>query len=96
MRASWPTRNSTSSIASLFAPAARLVQLTENLVVFGETVDSVLAENHVAVDDNVENAPGSFDERGVDIAVIFDCGGQTGRLGFIVSLHAVGDGDFHN
>ena len=63
---------------------------------FGETVDSMLAEDHVAIDDNVENTAGPLDECGVDIAVIFDCGGQTGRLGFIVSLHAVGDGDFHN
>lgn len=63
---------------------------------FGETVDSMLAEDHVAIDNNVENAAGPLDERGVDIAVIFDCGGQTGRLGLIVSLHAVRDGDFHD
>lgn len=63
---------------------------------FGETVDSMLAEDHIAIDDDVENTAGSFDERGVDIAVIFDCSGQTGRLGFIVSLHAIRDGDFHD
>ena len=70
--------------------------MVENLIVFGETVDSMLAEDHVAIDNNVENAAGPLDERGVDITVILDCGGQTGRLRFVVSLHAVGDGDFHN
>jgi len=63
--------------------------------VFRETVDGVFAEDHVSVDDNVENTPCAFHQRGVDAVVGFDSGGQTGRLGFIVSLHAIGDGDFH-
>ena len=95
MRTSWLTRNSTSTVASKLAGVSRSGQLAENLVVFWKTVDSMFAEDHVAIDDDVENTAGPLNERGVDIAVIFDCGGQTGRLGFIVSLHAVGDGDFH-
>lgn len=95
MRTSWLTRNSTSTVASKLAGVSRSGQLAENLVVFWKTVDSMFAEDHVAIDDDVENPAGPLDERGVDITVIFDCGGQTGRLGFIVSLHAVGDGDFH-
>ena len=71
------------------------IQLAEDFVVFRETVDGVFAEDHVSVDDNVENTPCAFHQRGVDAVVGFDSGGQTGRLGFIVSLHAIGDGDFH-
>ena len=70
-------------------------ELAENLVVLGKSVDSVLAEDHLAVDNDVKNPTGARDERGVDVAVVLDRGGQTGRLGFVVSLHAIGDGDFH-
>jgi phosphoenolpyruvate synthase/pyruvate phosphate dikinase len=63
--------------------------------VFGEPIDVVFAEDHLAVDDDIEDASCAFDQSGVDLAVILDCGGQTGRLGFVVSLHAVGDRDFH-
>ena len=68
-----------------------LSQLAEDLVVFGESVDGVLAEDHFAVDDDVEYSAGARNELGVDAAVVLDRGGQTGRLGLVVSLHAVGD-----
>ena len=58
---------------------------------FGESVHVVFAENHLSIDDDVKDAATAFDESGVDTTVILDCGGQTGRLGFVVSLHAVGD-----
>ena len=69
--------------------------MAENLVVFGESVDRVLAEDHLAVDDDVEDTTGTLDELGVDSAVVLDRGGQTGRLGLVVSLHAVGDRNLH-
>ena len=69
--------------------------MPENLVVLGEAVDVVLAEDHLAVDDDIEDSSGAFDQSGVDLAVILDRGGQTGRLGFVVSLHAVGDRNLH-
>ena len=69
--------------------------MLKNLGVFGEPIDVVLTEDHLAVDDDIENSSGSFDKSGVDLAVIMDRGGQTGRLGFVVSLHAVGDRNLH-
>ena len=58
---------------------------------FGESVHFVFTEDHRSVDDDVKDAATAFDESGVDTTVILDCGGQTGRLGLVVSLHAVGD-----
>jgi hypothetical protein len=69
--------------------------LPKNFVVFGEPIDVVFAEDHLAVDDDIEDSSGAFDQSGVDLAVILDRGGQTGRLGFVVSLHAVGDRNLH-
>ena len=72
-----------------------LAQLAEDLVVFGEPINGVLAEDHLAVNDDVEDASAALDHLGVDTAVVLDRGGQTGRLGFVVSLHAVGDRNLH-
>jgi hypothetical protein len=69
--------------------------LPENLVVLGEAVDVVLAEDHLAVDHDVENPASTLDQRRLDTAVVLDRGGQTGRLGLVVSLHAVGDRNLH-
>ncbi len=66
-------------------------ELPENLVVFGKPIGLVFAEDHLAVDDDVKDSACAFDEIRVNTTVILDCGGQTGRLGFVVSLHAVGD-----
>ncbi len=73
----------------------RLTELRENLVVLGEAVDRMFAEDHLTVDHDVEDASTSLDESALDAVVILDGGGQTGRLGLVVSLHAVGDGDIH-
>jgi hypothetical protein len=69
--------------------------LPEDLVVLGETVDVVLAEDHLAVDHDVKDASSTLDQSRLDTAVVLDRGGQTGRLGFVVSLHAVGDRNLH-
>ena len=69
--------------------------MPENLVVLGEAVDVVLAEDHLAVAHDVENPASTLDQRRLDTAVVLDRGGQTGRLGLVVSLHAVGDRNLH-
>lgn len=61
----------------------------------GETVDVVLAENQLAVDDDIKDAAGALDQRGIDVALVLDRSGQTGRSGKVVSLHAVCNRDLH-
>jgi len=73
----------------------RLPEYRKNLGVFGKPIDVVFAEDHLPVDDDIEYSTGALDQSGLDLAVILDCGGQTGRLGFVVSLHAVGDRNLH-
>ena len=58
---------------------------------FREAVDVVLAEDHLAISHDVKDPSSTLDQRRFDTAVVLDRGGQTGRLGFVVSLHAVGD-----
>ena len=62
---------------------------------FREAVDVVFAEDHLAVGHDVKDPSSTLDQRRLDTAVVLDRGGQTGRLGFVVSLHAVGDRNLH-
>ena len=60
-----------------------------------KTVDVVLAEDQFAIDDDVKNPTTAFDQCRVDVALVLDRSGQTGRGRKVVSLHAVGDRNLH-
>jgi hypothetical protein len=55
----------------------------------------MLGVDQGAIDDHVEDSAAAAFERRLRPESLFDSGSQTGRLGLIVSLHAVGDADFH-
>jgi len=56
----------------------------------------LLAVDAATIDHDVEDAASAGDQRRVDIELLLDRGRQTGGLRFVVSLHAVGDADFHD
>jgi hypothetical protein len=55
----------------------------------------VFGVNQFAVDVDVEYASAAFYQNGLYRESVFQFGSQTDRLGFIVSLHAIGDRGFH-
>jgi hypothetical protein len=63
--------------------------------VLGEAAGFFLAVDEAAVGDDVEDSAAAFDELGGDACFGFDCIRQTGGLGEVVSLYAVGDGNLH-
>ena len=63
---------------------------------FGEASDFFLGEDLFAVGDDDKFSATAFDELGLDIQFVFQCAGQTGRLGIVVSFNAVFDGDVHD
>lgn len=65
-------------------------------MVIRKTSDVVLAEDELAVDDDIEDAAPARDELRLDLERILDLGRQTGGTGQIVSLLAVGDLDSHD
>ena len=67
----------------------------DHLGVVREAAGLVLREDEVAVGDDVEDAAAAFDQLGLDTELALQPGLQTGGLGQVVSLHAVGDGDPH-
>ena len=56
----------------------------------------MLRVDELAVDVDVEDAAGTLDEERLHVERVFELGSQTGRLGLIVSLHAVGDAQVHS
>ena len=65
------------------------------IVVVGKPPERLLAEDEVAVSDDLVDAAGALDELGNDTESVLDCGGQTVRAGLVVSLYAVLDRDLH-
>ncbi len=53
----------------------------QNLVRFWKAAQFVLGENHVAVDDDVEDSAASTDQFRFDAELVFDGGCQTGSPG---------------
>jgi hypothetical protein len=70
-------------------------QRLQNFFVSREPIDFVLAENHLVVGDDIEDATFALDQRRVDSGCFFDCFRQTGGFGCVVSLHAIGDRNPH-
>ena len=71
------------------------VDLVENFLVGGEAVGDVLVVDELTVDGDLEDAAVARLERGGDAVLVLDRGLQTGGLGQVVSLGAVGDLDVH-
>lgn len=62
---------------------------------FRKPADLMLAEDHLAVDFDIKDSAGSFDEFALYVDGVPDRCCQTGSLWRVVSHHAVGDTDFH-
>jgi hypothetical protein len=60
-----------------------------------EPVNFVFAEDRVAIDDDIEDAAFALDQRCIDSGCLFYRFRQTGGLGRVVSLHAIGDRNLH-
>jgi hypothetical protein len=69
--------------------------LSEDLAGFGKAAAVVLAPDLLAIGHDVEDAAGPFLESGGNPDLLLDRIRQTGGIGVIVSLPAVGDGDVH-
>jgi hypothetical protein len=60
-----------------------------------EATGIMLAPDFLAVYHDVEDATGPFDEFGAHPDLLLDCIRQTGGIGVVVSLAAIGDSDGH-
>jgi hypothetical protein len=69
--------------------------LFEDLGVLGEAVGDLVVVDDLAVDGDREDAAVPLFEAGGDAELLLDRGLQTGGLGEVVSLPAVGDEDVH-
>ena len=67
------------------------LKLFQHLAVFRESVDVVLAEDFVAIQDHIEDAAAALNHLRFDARFALDCCRQTDGFGFVVSLYAVGD-----
>ena len=81
-------------------PAPRVPGLSsaeqgEDLAVVGESPQSLLGEQQVAVDGDLEHAAMTGGQLAVDTQCFVQLGRQTGGPGFVVSLGAVLDLDPH-
>ena len=70
-------------------------QVAQDLGVVGESTDFVLAENESAIESDVENASGTFDQLRLNACRFSDCSRQTDGLGGVVSHNTIGDTDLH-
>ena len=70
-------------------------KLADDFFRLGKSAGLVLAEDLLTVDDDIEDAPGSFDQSGLDACFLFDLVRQTGGTRAVVSLATVGDRDGH-
>ncbi len=67
----------------------------QHFLVFGESAGVVLAPDARAVHLHVEDPAPSLDQFRLDAELVLDRFRQTGGLGVVVSLHAIGDADLH-
>jgi hypothetical protein len=72
------------------------VDLSEDLLVLGETECDLVIEDTLPVDVHEEDSADTFLEVGGDTVLLLDGGLQTGGLGQVVSLAAVRDPDLHS
>jgi len=70
-------------------------EVMQDFAVLGESADLMLAEDQSAVDFDIEDAPGAFDQLGFQACGFPDCSRQTDGFRGVVSHDAVGDADLH-
>ena len=68
-------------------------QHVDHFVVLRESPGFVLREDHLIIDNDVEDAIATLNERRVDAERLPDAGRQTGGLGAVLSPPAIGDRD---
>src|SRR3982074_2964300 len=88
-----PTRR--SGTVSSARSGLELVDLGEDLLIFGKAEGDLVVVDHLVVGLDGEDAPDAFPQLGVDAVLTLDLGLQTGGLGEIVSLSAVRHPDVH-
>lgn len=67
----------------------------DNLFMLGKAAHFLLREDLPAVNRDDEIAAPALEQFGIGVKFILQLGGQTGRPGKVVSLHAVFNGDMH-
>lgn len=72
-----------------------LAQLFQDLFVRRKAVGVELTVDKFVVEFYIENAAAALDEGDFGASFFFDSGRQTGGLWCVVSLHAVGNRNFH-
>ncbi len=70
-------------------------EFLEDLGIFRESADVAFAEDHLAVDFDVEDASAASDQLDFSVVLFSNGGLQTGGAGEVVSNPAVLDSDFH-
>ncbi len=55
----------------------------------------MFGKDQIAVNGDIKDAAAALNEAGIDAKGFLQPGSQTDRLGFVVSLHTVFDGDIH-
>ena len=75
--------------------AASSAKLAENLVVCWKAVRLMFRVNQRSVHHDVKDSAAAFDQFCFDTCCFSNCVRQTGGLRGVVSLHAVGNADFH-
>lgn len=73
-----------------------MLQLAQNFLVFGKSIDLMLREDQATINFHVKNAALALDQFGIDAIGVFNGGRQTGGLGRVVSHYAIGNLNVHN
>ena len=73
-----------------------MLQLAQNFLVFGKSIDLMLREDQATINFHVKNAALALDQFGIDAIGVFNGDRQTGGLGRLVSHHAIGNFNVHN
>ena len=69
--------------------------MADDFLGFWDAAGLVFAEDHPAVNDDVEDAAAAFNQFGLGAGFLLDLFRQTGGLWIVVSFAAIGDGDGH-
>ena len=70
-------------------------ELRQDFVIGREAAGLVFRVDPLPVDGDIEDSAAPLDQFRLDSRTLLNCFRQTGGIGQVVSLHAVGDGDLH-
>ena len=71
--------------------SSQILQRFDHFPVVRKATLLVLGEDHCIIGLDVKDTAAALNQIGIEPQRIFDLGRQTGGLGFIVSLHAIGN-----